>query len=360
MYTGALAGPYVERKSVSMGAMVDPAYGTDHQVYGQHKGVPGLGGMCVRGAHPVTLSPSTPSLLVSTTSGGGQLAELAHIHLLDKWRQPEPGVDVVCAFVVRWRGWYVCLPSCAAPPTSRVLHTGREYTVGRKEGAVDLCIPMLRVSRMAGTLQVASMTAEQLSDPSYIPQVCWIMHARSKTGSLVETYRGKNRVEQRIRVETPIPLTDRARVRLVNDVSLELHWVPCTVGIVRVPSLEAEDVRRRACASGVHLVVVRESLDVRCTHLCVAHVRPNRTQLLALVRGIPIVTAAYVEAAIACPAESAWPDSRLYVPPLDARIALDTPLSTSQLAPSPKRATLFRGTTLVFVLPGLERRYVGP
>ncbi|WFD48436.1 hypothetical protein GLX27_003106 [Malassezia furfur] len=243
------------------------------------------------------------------------------------------------------------------PPISRVLHTGREYTVGRKEGAVDLCIPMLRVSRMAGTLQVASMTAEQLSDPSYIPQVCWIMHARSKTGSLVETYRGKNRVEQRIRVETPIPLTDRARVRLVNDVSLELHWVPCTVGIVRVPSLEAEDVRRRACASGVHLVVVRESLDVRCTHLCVAHVRPNRTQLLALVRGIPIVTAAYVEAAIACPAESAWPDSRLYVPPLDARIALDTPLSTSQLAPSPKRATLFRGTTLVFVLPGLERRY---
>ncbi|WFC96016.1 hypothetical protein MBRA1_002672 [Malassezia brasiliensis] len=234
---------------------------------------------------------------------------------------------------------------------------GREYTVGRKEGAVDLCIPMLRVSRMAGTLQVAPMSAEQLGDPAYIPQVCWIMHARSKTGSLVETFRGKNRVEQRIRVETPIPLTDRARVRLVNDVSLELHWVPCTVGIVRVPSLEAEDVRRRACASGVHLVTVRESLDVRCTHLCVAHVRPNRTQLLALVRGIPIVTAAYIEAAIACPAERVWPESRLYVPPLDARLALDTPLSTSQLAPSSKRAMLFRGTTLVFVLPGPERRY---
>lgn len=250
-------------------------------------------------------------------------------------------------------------PTHAAPPSSRVLHTGREYTVGRKEGAVDLCIPLFRISRMAGTLRVTAMTPEQVSDPSCVPQVFWTMHARSKSGSLIEGYRGKNRVEQRIRVDSPVPLSDRARVRLVGDVYLEVRWVACTFGIVRVPALDSEDARIRAAASGAHLVFVRESLDVRCTHLCVAHVRPNRMQLLALVRGLPIVTAAYVEAALACPSESAWPDSRFYTPPLDARLTPETPISAAQLAPVGRRAFLFRGTTLVFLLPGRERRYVG-
>lgn len=211
---------------------------------------------------------------------------------------------------------------------------------------------------MAGTLRVAALPEEAVADPSYVPQVYWTMHTKSKSGSLVESYRGKNLVEQRVRVDTPIALGDRARVRLVHDVYLELRWVPCTVATLRVPQLDSDEVRRRARACGLHLVSAKQTLDTRCTHLCVAHVRPNRTQLLALVHGLPIVSTAYVEALLACPSESAWPDARLYVPPLDARLGPDAPLSLTQLAPSSRRAALFRGTTLVFVLPGRERRYV--
>lgn len=246
----------------------------------------------------------------------------------------------------------------AAPPTSRVLHTGREYTLGRKEGAVDLCIPLFRISRLAGTLYVAPMPLDAVPNADVIPKVTWTLHNKSKSGSVVESYRGKNRTEQRIRVDSPVPLVDRARVRLVGDVYAEVRWVPCTIGFLRVPALESDEVQQRAAQCGVHLVSAKHGLDARCTHLCVANVRPNKTQLLALVRGLLIVSEAFVSAVLACPSESAWPDSRLYTPPLDMRLGPDAHISAAQLAPSSRRSSLFRGTTLVIVLPGHERRYV--
>ncbi|WFD00083.1 hypothetical protein MYAM1_002829 [Malassezia yamatoensis] len=243
------------------------------------------------------------------------------------------------------------------PPSTCILHTNREYTVGRKESSVDLCVPILRISRLAGTLRVGAMPADKLGDASFRPKLEWIMHAHSKSGSLIDTFRGKNRVEQRIRVETPVPLGDRTRIRLLSEIYLEMRWVPFTIGIVRLPELDTDSVHEQARACGMHLIYHHEVADQQYTHLCVAKFRANRIQLLALLRSVPIVTQEFFRAALGCSSQETLPDYRRYLPPLDPVLAPITGLSASKLLPDDRRASLFHGVNLIFVLPGRERRF---
>ncbi|WFD44419.1 hypothetical protein MPSI1_003087 [Malassezia psittaci] len=242
-------------------------------------------------------------------------------------------------------------------PSTRILHTNREYTVGRKESTVDICVPILRISRLAGTLRVGAMPVDKLGEASFRPKLEWVMHAHSKSGALIDTFRGKNRVEQRIRVETPVPLGDRTRIRLLNDIYLEMRWVPLTIGIVRLPELDTDSVHEQARACGMHLIYHHEVWDPQYTHLCVAKFRANRIQLLALVRSVPIVTQEFLRAAFCCSSQETLPDYRQYLPPLDPLLVPITAFSASKLRPDDRRANLFHGVNLIFVLPGRERRF---
>ena len=76
------------------------------------------------------------------------------------------------------------------------------------------------------------------------------MQANSKSGNVVEGYRGRNRVEQRVRVDTPTLLQDGSRVWLVPGVYAELQWKPLVISALRMPSLDTDDVRARAASMG--------------------------------------------------------------------------------------------------------------
>lgn len=268
---------------------------------------------------------------------------------------------VAAAFVVRRRRWCVqCVQwTDAEPPSVRLLCSGR-HTLGRKEGAVDLLVPIFRVSRLAGVIVVSDVAAADAADPATRAQVTWTMQANSKSGNVVEGYRGRNRVEQRVRVDTPTLLQDGSRVWLVPGVYAELQWKPLVISALRMPSLDTDDVRARAASMGVHIVSSQQGLDSATTHLCVPAVRPNKTQLLALVRGVPLVSEAFVHAVLASADTVApWtlPDANAFLPPLDARLGTDAVLPAEQLRPDTRRATLFADTSMALVLPRRERRF---
>ena len=130
------------------------------------------------------------------------------------------------------------MPLTPEPPSLRALLTDRAYTLGRKHGAVDLLVPVVRISRFSGTLTIGAMHDEDVARPGMRPSVTWTLHASSKAGSLVEGFRGRNRFQQRVRPETPMPLHDGDTLCLVPGVTATLRWQPLTVCVARVPSLE--------------------------------------------------------------------------------------------------------------------------
>ncbi|PKI82870.1 hypothetical protein MVES1_003693 [Malassezia vespertilionis] len=245
-----------------------------------------------------------------------------------------------------------------AQPTARILHTGRSYTLGRKEGATDLCIPIFRISRMAGVLTIGAMPQDRVQDTTFQPSISWTMHSGSKSGAVVESYRGRNRIEQRVRVETPLPLKSGARIRLFADTYAEVEWVQLALGYLRSPSLLSSSAQEQAALFGIHLVSAKHGLDAGCTHLCIPHVRPTKTQLLALVRGLPLVTAAFLDAIYACASMRVWsmPSVSLFLPPPDPQLPSAEQIPAALLAPSGRRAALFRGTALVLIVEREERR----
>jgi len=247
-----------------------------------------------------------------------------------------------------------------APPSERVLCSGEHYTLGRNAEEAQLVVPILRVSRVAGTFSLGSVSVDAVGDPGVRARITWTMHAASKSGAHAETFRGRNRVEQRVRPEEPLELGDGARIRLTSRYFAELRWLPLVVGVMRVPQLEAPDVRTRAAALGVHLVPSRRQLDARCTHLCVASARPSKTQLLALIRGLRVVDAAFVQQVLHLDRSSPLelPEAEAHVPPSDAALPPEAQMDRACLAPDTRRAALFRGATLLLIVPQLDRRYV--
>lgn len=248
-----------------------------------------------------------------------------------------------------------------APLSDRVLYGGHTYTLGRKEGAVDLLVPVGRLSRHTGTIHVTSVAPAQVHEPEVRAKVTWTMQMGSKAGGMIETWRDRNRVEQRIRVDTPYPLEDGARIRLVAGVYAELRWIPCVVQLVRTPSLDTPEVRQAAATAGVHLVTMASGLHPAATHICVAHVRPNKTQLLALVQGLPLVSTAFVAQVCECRPMSCpytFPDVLTYTPPSDPSLHRDEQIPSELLAPRPERAHVLAHCVLLFWVPTLERMYM--
>lgn len=181
------------------------------------------------------------------------------------------------------------------------------------------------------------------------------MHASSKAGNLIEGYRGRNRFQQRVRPETPIPMHDGDTICLVPGITATLRWQPITVCLVRVPSLATAHLA--AARLGLHLVPPAQVAEA--THVCVPAVRPNKTQLLALVYGCPLVSDTFVQTLLHWPPEAAWamPDPSAFLPPMDARLTPEAHIPRTQLVPDARRRHLFQGATLVLVIPGAARRY---
>ena len=249
------------------------------------------------------------------------------------------------------------MPLTPEPPSLRALLTDRAYTLGRKHGAVDLLVPVVRISRFSGTLTIGAMHDEDVARPGMRPSVTWTLHASSKAGSLVEGFRGRNRFQQRVRPETPMPLHDGDTLCLVPGVTATLRWQPLTVCVARVPSLETHAATAAAARLGLHLVPPAQLAEA--TYVCVPAVRPNKTQLLALVHGLPLVAEAFVQTLLDGPPASAWalPDPSAFVPPSDPRLPPDAQISRLQLRPDARRRHLFQGAALFMVVAGSARRH---
>lgn len=127
----------------------------------------------------------------------------------------------------------------------------------------------------------------------------------------------------------------------------------------RMPELSTDAVRARAASLGVHLVDAEHA--AHATHLCVRCVRPNKTQLLALVRAQLFVTAEFVRAVLETPSLSTAyvaPDAAQYLPPTDPRLDAEAQLPRTQLHADPRRKTLYQGAALLMLVPHAERRYL--
>lgn len=248
-----------------------------------------------------------------------------------------------------------------APMSARVLHSGKSLKVGRKADLVDLLIPIGRISRWSGTLQIEAVPLSYVSQWSTRARVTWTMHTGSKSGSLIESFRGRNRIEQRIQAETPMELTDQSRICLVSGVYAELRWLSFSLSVYRVPSLDAEDVRSTAALLGIHMSSVQKQLNAASTHLVVSYIRPSKEQLLALVYGIPIVSEAYVQALFGAGMAPAWhePDASGFVPPSDPSLARDAQIPREQLMPRPERRHIYADAILCMWIPKPSRRFLG-
>ncbi|WFD27131.1 hypothetical protein MNAN1_002127 [Malassezia nana] len=242
------------------------------------------------------------------------------------------------------------------PLSERVLHTDRSYTLGRKQGAVDLLVPVARISRLSGTLTIGALHDRDVADPTVRPSVTWTMHATSKAGNLIEGMRGRNRFQQRVRPDTPMPLHDGDTLCLVPGITATLRWQPITVCMVRVPTLDTPAVRAAAARVGLHLVPPAQL--AASSQVCVPSVRPNKTQLLALVHGLPLVSEAFVQSLLDLPSGAPWtpPDPSAFLPPSDPRLPPDAYIPRAQLHPDERRRHLFQGHALFLVVAGSTRR----
>ncbi|WFD29959.1 hypothetical protein MSPP1_000973 [Malassezia sp. CBS 17886] len=239
------------------------------------------------------------------------------------------------------------------PPSERTLCLGRAYVLGRKAGAVDVVVPVDRVSRVAGTLTLAAASAD-----GTVPRATWTMHAGSKSGGMLESMRGRNRVEQRVRADSAVDVGDRTRIWLTRGVCAELRWVPVCPACTRMPAWDTH-TRARAQRAGVRPVHARPLPP--CTHLCVPHARPDKTQLLALVRGVPVVSEAFLGALLdAADRGGAFPDVAAFPPPADPHLPADARIPAAQLLPDARRASLFSGATLLVLVPSRARCYMDP
>ena len=240
-----------------------------------------------------------------------------------------------------------------APVSARVLHSERTYKVGRKLDAVDLHVPIARISRLAGTLRVGAVAPSDVPCTRKRADLTWTMQMNSKSGSLVEGFRGRNRVEQRIRPETPVELGDASRICLVSGVYADVRWLPVTLCC---PShLHKDDIIRVAARVGVHIVPTL----CEATHLVVPFARPNKTQVLALVRGVPIVSEAFVQAVFDAAHASVWkmPDPADFVPSCDPSLAPESRVMSSQWTVCAARRHLYAGLQLSMWISHTTRRY---
>jgi len=201
------------------------------------------------------------------------------------------------------------------------------------------------------------MHESEVAQPGMRPSVTWTMHASSKAGSLVEGVRGRNRFQQRVRPETPMPLHDGDTLCLVPGITATLRWQPLTVCVVRVPSLETAATAATAARLGLHLVPPAQLTEA--AYVCVPAVRPNKTQLLALVYGLPLVAEAFVHALVDHPPDAPWapPDPSAFLPPSDPRLPPEAHIPPSRLHPDARRRHLFEGAALLMVVAGAARRY---
>lgn len=240
-----------------------------------------------------------------------------------------------------------------APVSARVLHSERTYKVGRKVDAVDLHVPIARISRLAGTLHVGAVAPTDVHRAQRRADLTWTMQMNSKSGSLVEGFRGRNRVEQRIRPETPVELGDASRICLVSGLYADVRWLPV---ILCCPShLHKDDIIRTAARVGVHIVPTLGE----ATHLVVPFARPNKTQVLALVRGVPIVSESFVQAVFDAAHAPVWkmPDPADFVPSCDPSLAPESRVMSSQWTVSAARRHLYAGLQLSMWISHTTRRY---
>lgn len=239
-----------------------------------------------------------------------------------------------------------------APVSARVLQSARAYKVGRKVDAVDLHVPVARISRMAGTLHVGAVAPSDVHRTHVRAHLAWTMHMNSKSGSLVEGFRGRNRVEQRIRPETPVDLDDASRICLVSGLFADVQWLPI---IFCCPShMNTDDMRRTAARIGVHIVPTL----CEATHLVVPFARPNKTQLLALVRGVPVVSEAFVQAVFDAAHAPVWrmPDPADFVPSCDPSLAPESRVMSSQWTVRDARRHIYAGLQLSMWISHTTRR----
>lgn len=240
-----------------------------------------------------------------------------------------------------------------APVSARVLESARAYKVGRKVDAVDLHVPIARISRVTGTLHVGAVAPSDVHRTQIRAHLTWTMQMNSKSGSLVEGFRGRNRVEQRIRPETPVDLGDASRICLVSGLFADVQWLPI---VLCCPThLHTDDVRCTAARIGVHIVPTL----CEATHLVVPFARPNKTQLLALVRGIPIVSEAFVQAVFDAAHAPVWkmPDPADFVPSCDPSLAPASRVMSSQWTVCAARRRIYAGLQLSMWISHTTRRY---
>lgn len=244
--------------------------------------------------------------------------------------------------------WLLRCPYDGAVPSERTLHCGTSYTLGRAADA-DLLVEIKHVSRQTGVIHVAEAHG---TEP---PGVQWTMAERSKSGDLIQSVKGRNRVERRIKPGIAVPLADGDNIRLTPGILATLTWRPLIIGLINTEAGD-EAALRTLGVSVMHL----RSVDAACTHICLRYVRPSKSLLLALVYGQHIVSPAFVDALTGLthvdprPAPLPIPDPAAYVPPPDPWA--DVEIGALQLRPDARRRSAFRGSTVLFLVHHVERR----
>lgn len=207
----------------------------------------------------------------------------------------------------------------------------------------------MHVSRHAGEIRVAGASGH---GP---PAVSWTMAERSKSGSVIESRRGVNRTEQRIKPGQPVQLADGDHIRLAAGIHASVHWRPIIIGAVNVDVPSEHELERL----GVTLICDRH-IDTRCTHICLRQTRPSKSLFLALIYGMHVVSQAFVHALAGLvhvdprPAPLPLPDPAAYAPPPDTRIDMHIP--PYSLRPDTRRRTIFSGRTIFFAVHKIDRR----
>ncbi|WFD34766.1 hypothetical protein MCUN1_001610 [Malassezia cuniculi] len=181
------------------------------------------------------------------------------------------------------------------------------------------------------------------------------MSEKSKSGSVIESKRGANRVEMRIKPGQTVPLNDGDHIRLTfGGMRASVHWRPITICLVNV------DVDSDAALARLGVGLIRSRhIDERCTHVCLRQTRPSKSLLLALVYGMHIVSPSFVHALAGIaevdtrPAPLALPDPASYAPPADPRVGIA--IEPLALRPNKDRRHLFRGCTVLFIVSRIDR-----
>ncbi|OSD00358.1 hypothetical protein PYCCODRAFT_1414432 [Trametes coccinea BRFM310] len=236
------------------------------------------------------------------------------------------------------------------PDKSKLLKTGREYGIGRKDQ--PLLIKSKAISKAHAVFIVGECTEEQAADPSFIPTLTLQnLHDRSRHVERPTTSNPRMKCEG----YSSLVLASEDVIHLSASVPVRVHWEPvcCYNGSHRAgPSISTKD----CAALGIHLVHEHHpevTHHLTPTYSLNPHIAVSLISLVTLVK--PEWLVAILDAGKAEPGELSALEDKFALPPTSKYRPTFAPALSIRLKkfdawqPNEERVGIFRDHLFIFV-----------